>query len=219
MTETSSSPSATNTVRLRSAVAAVVVALVFGGIAGFYIRGLHHFSAPQGSPLQPAANRPAASLPAGFTRLAPRSFGNWTLACVQGPKGGKQCDLVMPVIDGATKKTVLKLLVTRGPQGKPVLSVLTPPDVVLPEGLTLVPGSKPAIKIAFLRCGPGACQALLALDGATSAALGGADALQISYVGAGGHKVGYKVPTTGFSDGYAAWQTESPPLAQQPATP
>ena len=164
-------------------------------------------------------NRQAGSLPPGFTRLSPHSFGNWTLACIQGPKGGKQCDLVMPVVDGATKNVVLKLLVTRGPQGKPVLIVLTQPNVVLPEGLSLAMGSQPAIKIAFLRCGPGACQALLELDGTTSAALGKADTLQIGYVGANGNRLGYKVPTTGFGDGYAAWQTKSPPLAQQPAKP
>ncbi|MDE2184057.1 MAG: invasion associated locus B family protein [Alphaproteobacteria bacterium] len=216
MTDTQTGLSGTITLRRLPAALAVAVALIAAGSIGFYLRGLDYFAGPKAGERLASSPHPVATVPSGFTRLPSRTFGNWTMTCIEAPKQGKRCELVMPVVD-KNKQAVLRLAVTRGPQGKAVLVVMTPPNVVLPEGLTLVPGRRSAIKLGFLRCAPRACQAITALDSGAESALSAADTLEIGYVGAGGRKVAYKMPTSGFADGYAAWQAAYPPPASPSA--
>jgi invasion protein IalB len=176
-----------------------VAALLLAGLAGFYIRGLDYFSAPV------KAVAAAKSQPNGIRSLPPRAFGHWKLMCIVNGQGDKKCELLLRVTDRDSKKLLMNLVVTRDDKGKPMFVVVTPPSVVLPAGVKLVPAGKPGAKANFLNCKPGSCEAARVLDDAFRFALSSASTLQVSYVAGNGHPIGYNLPVDGFKDGYTVW--------------
>jgi invasion protein IalB len=187
-------------------VLALIAVAVVGGIA-FYA-GRHNalqnnFQVPQGQ-------RAAAAHAPRFTRLPSKKFGNWTLACVQDARQLKHCSLVFQAVDSTRRHLLLRIAVIRTVKGQAALVVLTPPSALVAQGVKLTPGAGQAISVPFVRCQPRACQASTILTDANVSALGAADTTQATFVAATGRPVSYKLPTQGFKDGYAAWQSESP---------
>jgi invasion protein IalB len=187
-----------------SAVLGAILGLALAGTAGFYV-GKNQVAVEKNQGAA-TAQAPAPQLPAGVTRLPTQTFGNWNLNCLQNLQKQKKCELVLRAVDRTRKALVLSLAVARNTKGETLLVVITPPSVALAAGVRLVPGTSPEMKIGFATCGPGACQAIVGLSDSLVAALSSADALQVSYVAGTGHPVNYKLPITGFSQGFAAWQ-------------
>jgi invasion protein IalB len=148
------------------------------------------------------------------TRLAPQHFDSWTLQCIQGPRGGKRCALVLMAVDKSRKHLLLRLSVVRSKKG-PVLVALTPPNALLSAGFTLTPGKAQAFVAPFARCLPRACEAMTDLTEPLVKDLSGADKSQVRFVAAAGRPMEFEIPTTGFANGYAAWQkADTVPPAQ-----
>lgn len=140
-----------------------------------------------------------------IARLAPQHFDSWTLQCIQGPRGGKRCALVLMAVDKSRKHLLLRLSVVRSKKG-PVLVALTPPNALLSAGFTLTPAKSQALVAPFARCLPRACEAMTDLTDTLVKGLSGADKSHVRFVGAAGRQIEFEIPTTGFANGYAAWQ-------------
>ncbi len=140
-----------------------------------------------------------------MTRLAPQHFDSWTLQCLQGPRGGKRCSLVLMAVDKSRKHLLLRLSVVRSRKG-PVLVALTPPNALLSAGFTLTPGKAQAMVAPFARCLPQACEAMTDLTDTLIKDLSGAEKSHVRFVAAAGRPLEFEIPTTGFANGYAAWQ-------------
>lgn len=179
-----------------------LLGLALAGTLGFYI-GKNQII---GGTTPTTSTAEAPQLPKGITRLPVQKFGNWNLNCLQNLEKQKKCELVLRAVDKTRKALVLSLVVARNAKGEALLVVVTPPSVMFSAGVQLVPGTSQPLTAGFAACRPGSCQAAVALADPVTDALSSADFLQVSYVAGAGNKVSYKLPLTGFREGYAAWQ-------------
>jgi invasion protein IalB len=161
-----------------------------------------------------------------IVRLPPQHFGNWTLSCIRGPRGGQRCSLSLAVVDPSHKFLLLRLGVVRSKKG-PVMIAITPPTAMLPAGFSILPEKGHVVSVPFTRCLPRACQAVLPLTDELISALTAAASAQIHFVAGSGRPVNFKIGVQGFAEGYSNWQTHdmpppgatapTPPAAPQPA--
>lgn len=193
-------------------IIAGIVALTIVALIGYYA------GRQNATPAQ-VVSGPGRARQSQFIRLPPQHFDSWTLQCLQGPRGGKRCSLVLMAVDKERKHILLRLSVLRSRQGT-MLVALTPPNALLSAGFTLTPDKAQAIQAPFARCLPQACEAITALSDPIVKTLSGADKSHVRFVSAGGRPIEFEIPTTGFSDGYAAWQkTDTVPAQAAGATP
>jgi invasion protein IalB len=174
--------------------------------------GTFHASAP-------ASESQSAPAAPSVTRLPAETFGNWTLACVRDAQEKKNCKLVYQATDAAGKHLVMRLVIARSSSGQTLIVVMTPPYAAVAPGVRLTPGTSQPIAVPFVRCMPRACQASVVLTDVALGALASADTIAVAFVAATGKPVGYRFPTSGFKDGYAAWQKEYAVLPANPAGP
>ena len=187
---------------LTHAILGGLLGLALAGTAGFYIGKEQIIGGA--APATTMAQVP--QLPKGVTRLPVQKFGNWNLNCLQNEQKQKKCELVLRAVDKTRKALVLSLVVARNAKGEALLVVVTPPSVTFSAGVQLVPGAGQPLTAAFASCRPGSCQAAVVLADAVTESLSSADTLEVSYVAGAGNKVSYKLPMTGFREGYSAWQ-------------
>jgi invasion protein IalB len=186
-------------------IGVIVIAVAAVAGAAFYA-GRH--TAEQDA-MRPIAQRAGLGGP-HFTRLPPKQFGNWTLACVLDAQQTKHCTLVFQAVDNTRRHLLMRIAVVRTNKGRIAMAILTPPNALVAAGVKLTPGNNPVITVPFLRCMPRACQASLLLTDPFVKSLSGSDSTQVSFVAGTGKPVSYKLPTQGFKDGYAAWLVENP---------
>jgi invasion protein IalB len=193
-------------------IAFFVIAIAAVGGVAFYA-GRHN---AQQEEMRPVVQRQAFRAP-NFTRLPPQKFGNWTLVCIRDAQQATRCNLVFQAVDNTRRRLVMRIAVMRTNRGRTAMAILTPPNALVAAGVKLTPGSTPATNVPFLRCLPRACEASVVVTDTLLKALEGADTTQVSFVSGSGKPVAYKLPTQGFKEGYAAWQSESPPPSVSPA--
>ena len=188
----------------RTAIAILVAAILAVGAVGAFI-----FLRPDPEPQQ-----------AGIPPLPPgtRSFGNWALLCGQNEQTGQgRCGLLMRVINQEAQRVLMRLNLTRGPQGNAIIVVDTPPGVVIPAGVSITPENGTAATGPVQVCRPNGCTGIVLLTDELATALSGVANATISYVAANGQAVNLSLPINGFAEGYAAWQAAypAPPAAEE----
>lgn len=151
------------------------------------------------APDELAGNGPAAV----SSQFPPKLFGKWALTCVLPQTGKKTCGLILNAANPAGR-VALRLTVTLGDGGKPMLTIGTPPNATLANGVTLTPDKGAPQKFAFTVCGPGACRAVTALDEDLANAFSRSKSVTAAYTGGGGRTISYPLPVDGFADGLAA---------------
>jgi invasion protein IalB len=188
-------------------VAAIVAAIGAGAVV--YFR-----SAPPVPPQPPQATIP--QLPPGT-----QTFGNWALVCGQGQtaEDAGRCGLLMRVIDQQAQRVLMSLNVTRGPQGNAIVVINTPPGVVIPAGVSLTPENGTAETGGIQVCRPQGCTGVILLTETLLAEMSAAEMTMLGYTAASGQPVNLNLPTTGFAEGFTAWQQAfpAPPPAEDAA--
>ncbi|MGC9953232.1 MAG: invasion associated locus B family protein [Rhizomicrobium sp.] len=187
------------------ALAAVLAFGALTGIAGYYIGKAQHTETVESLPAVTAGRYAAGE---GITRLPPRSFGHWILACILDASKTKHCSILLRAVDASSHKLVLSLIVSRNQNGQDMLVALTPPNAALAGGFRLTSGTGAVRNIPFRACGPGACRAAIPLDHDLAAAVSSSATVSVSYEAAMGQTVSYVLPSTGFDQAYAAWHVE-----------
>lgn len=186
--------------------------LIIGGVVLLVVVGASAFLAGQHFAPTPVAAVPRAVPTPRFTRLPPQKFGNWTLNCIRGPRGGQRCGLALNVVDQSRTHLVLRLDVLRSAKG-PAMVVVAPPNALLTAGFTITPEKAQPASMPFTRCVPRACEAVYAMNDAFRQSLSSATTAQIHYVAASGRPVNLQIPIKGFEAGYAAFQTQDQMVA------
>lgn len=186
------------------AVVGLVVVAAVAGVLGYAVRDSRSAggAVAGGKPAAAQSNAPAV------TRLPLRTFGHWNLACVQKDLNAKSCEMVLRVVDKASKKLVLNLVVARGQDRSAVLVVVTPPNALLREPVRLRMAENTESKIDYATCGTGACRAVSPLAADLQNALAASDTIQITYMNAQGRTISYNLPNDGFKEAIAAWSAE-----------
>ena len=204
-----------------SVILVVIAALVLSSVISFYLGrmdGAKQAQAPVVETTGPSTVPPAN----GVVRLPPQRFESWTLACAQNVAKVTRCNLVLQAINKANKKPVLNLLVTRNAKGRALMVVITPPGALLSAGVHLTPGTGKELVAQFIKCGKGACEAVLPFDDATAAEFTAAATTTVTFVAGNGKTASLKIPNGGFGAAYPAWLAAMPapagaPLATPPA--
>ena len=197
--------------RLMLVLAAIVSLAAVGGIA-------YNFGYRQGA-ASVAVPQPARPVQPQVTRLPPKRFGNWTEQCALDAQQVKRCRLVFQVVDKSRQHLVLRVVVSRGPNGQAVLIALTPPNAVVRGGISVAPGTAQPVILPFVSCAPGACRAGAPLSNDFVNALSAAADMTVSYQAGTGRPVTYKLPNQGFAPAFSAWLADEPPPPEQAPAP
>jgi invasion protein IalB len=193
-------------VLLVAAIAAIVA------IAGVGATIYYRTQVPPPAPPPPAPTIP--QLPPGT-----QSFGNWTLVCNQAEGDIQRCGLLMRVINQEAQQVLMSVNLTRGGQGNAIFVINTPPGVTIPAGVSLTPENGATATGGVQVCRPVGCTGVILLSEMLLAEMSSVETTTISYTAANGQPVNIGLPTTGFTEGYGAWQMAypAPPPAEEDA--
>jgi len=184
------------------AIAGGVAAVLIVAVGGFlYLRG----TANQGG---------VPPLPANA-----RMFNNWALIGCQGAANDGRCVLLRRAVNQQTQRLVMQMTIARAPNGTPVMAITLPPNVGIPQGITLTPMGGTAVKGAIRACRPQACTGALVVSDTLVKELSATDTTALQFVAANGRGVRMNVNIQGFAQGFAAWDAAAPrpPAAEAPA--
>lgn len=186
-----------------TAVAILVAAILAVGAIGAFI-----FLRPEPEPPAPVSQVP--QLPPGT-----QTYGNWALVCGGQPNandGPDRCGLLLRVItqNQGVQRVLMSLNVTRGPQGNAIIVVNTPPGIVIPSGVSITPEGGTAVSGGVQTCRQNGCTGVILLTEELQTELTNAAMVTVGYVAANGQPVNLNLPTDGFAQGYAAWETAYP---------
>ena len=189
-------------------LAIALVAVVTAGMGGYFL-GAHRAPPQEAVPLPSAV--PAGPQARQWQALPETAFGNWRLVCVQNTKGAKRCELVLRAVAPKSRQFLAALAIGQGPRGHAILTVRTPPAVILPKGVHLKLGDSDLGGMGFVACTPRFCEAVRELDDKTVESLRAAATAGVRYTLANGREIGFKLSAKGFATGYPAWQAAMPP--------
>ena len=195
-----------------TAIAILVAAIVavIGAAAVVYFRSA--------APPPPPPQSTIPQLPPGT-----QSYGNWALVCNQNQPqandGPQRCGLLMRVINQEAQQVLMSLNVSRGPLGNAIIIVNTPPGITIPAGVSLTPENGTAATGGVQVCRPQGCTGVILLSEMLLAEMSAVEMTTLGYTAANGQAVNFNLPTTGFAEGYAAWNQAfpAPPPAEEGA--
>jgi invasion protein IalB len=130
----------------------------------FAIVGAALVSTAAGAETLPSAP-PQPSPPAVPDQLT-EVYRSWTVSCRSAAGGGgRTCTMEQAVIDGASKQTLLRLVITPGTDGVAAATLIAPFGLELANGIVLDVDGGESFTAPFKSCYQFGCVAPLALDG------------------------------------------------------
>lgn len=142
-----------------------------------------------------------------------KAYGAWILSCTAPVNGQKHCALSLRVVDKSRKHLRLAASVVADKNNAPRFVVVTPPDVNVAAGIRIAKDAKSAAVFGFEICTARFCSAGRALDAPLLALLEAGTPVTLHYAAANGRPFGFKLPTTHFGEGFAAWTAAEPKLS------
>jgi len=134
------------------------------------------------------------------------TFGAWKLVCSPGKnKTQESCSLMQALLEPKSKKLVFRLNVINGKKN-PVMIIRAPAGVYLPRGLELAVGAAKPLKIAYARCVPRGCRAVLPLKEPLKKDMQRAEKAKVTVYATNGKAITGTSSLKGFSDGLVALQ-------------
>lgn len=150
----------------------------------------------------------AAALPASAQGLQEgQTFGDWSVACPDGPAG---CQLVQTVTNSETQKPALMARVGQvtdeNGQKRLRLMLIGPLGVLLPNGVAVQIDETEGHRVPFLQCGQQGCNTIITLDQATLDQLKAGQRLKVGMTMPNGQMAVVPVSLSGFTAGVDALQ-------------
>jgi invasion protein IalB len=175
------------------AIAGGVVAVLIVAVGSFfYFRG-------------PANQGGVPPLPANA-----RMFNNWALIGCDSPNDRVPCVLLRRAVNQQTRRLVMQMTIARAQNGSSVMAVTLPPSVVIPAGVTITPMGGTAVKGPIRACRPQACTGAIAVSDEFAKEMAATNTTALEFTAANGRPIRMNVNTTGFAQGFAAWQQAAP---------
>jgi invasion protein IalB len=194
-----------------------IAALGAAALAVAAIGALVYFRSAPPPPPPPPPQQTIPQLPPGT-----QSFGNWALVCNQPEGDAQRCSLLMRVINQEAQQVLMSLNLTRGPLGNAIVVINTPPGVTIPAGVSLTPEGGTTETGGVQVCRPQGCTGVIVLSETLLAEMSAVETTTVGYTAANGQAVNLALPTTGFAEGYAAWDLAfpaPPPAEEDPEAP
>ena len=135
-----------------------------------------------------------------------KTFGGWTVTCVESDKGGKNCSMIqsLAAVDKQTnrKRIVMRWAISNSKSHEQTQAVAVPTGVSIKEGIRLFLGEAEPIVIAYTFCGPRVCVGSSPLDAKFIASIKASKKASASYVLGSKQLVQVPLDLTGFSEAY-----------------
>jgi invasion protein IalB len=140
--------------------------------------------------------------PANAMTRTEKTFGSWTVVCVENDNKPKRCDMVQSRVQADSKKVVLIWSIASDPDKGLIQAVTVPAGVSIKEGVRLFIGDGEPLTLAYDVCGPRYCVASTPLDPKVVASIKSAQKASASYVQSTRKLLQVNIEVTGFSDAY-----------------
>jgi len=135
-----------------------------------------------------------------------KSFGGWTVTCIEPDKGVKNCSMIqsLAAVNKQTnqKRVVMRWAISDTKSHEQTQSVVVPTGVSIKEGIRLFLGDAQPIVIAYDFCGPRVCIGSSSLDAKLIGALKTSKKASASYVLGSKQLVQVPLDLTGFAEAY-----------------
>lgn len=146
----------------------------------------------------PALQAPAAT-------KTEKTFGTWSVVCVEPDKQPKSCSMIQSHVQ-ANAQTQKKRMVLRwaisNSKTEQKQTVIVPAGVSVTEGVRLFLGNSQPIVLAYGFCGPRVCIASAPIDAKTIAGMKGDKKASASYVLPSKKLVQIQLDLNGFAEAY-----------------
>lgn len=142
-----------------------------------------------------------ASSPASAATRIEKTFGNWSVVCVEPDKGAKRCSMIQSHVRANKKRLVLRWTISTN-KGEQTQALIVPAGVSVNEGVRLFLGDAEPIVVAYSVCGQRVCVASAAVDAKTIAAIKASKKASASYVRGSKRLVQVELNLNGFGQAY-----------------
>jgi invasion protein IalB len=150
--------------------------------------------------LATSASAHAQTVAPAATAPADKAFGEWALHC----QDAKTCVLVQSVADEAHPEIGVAVVIFKPPGSAPILRVVAPLGVLLPQGVGLKIDQADQGRVGFLSCTPEGCVAEAELSAEQIAKLSTAATATFSLAQTPSQGVSVPIGLKGFKEGFAA---------------
>ncbi len=131
---------------------------------------------------------------------ADKAIGEWVVHCTSATA----CVLGQSVADETRPEIAITVVAIKPPSGSPILRIVAPLGVLLPEGVGLKVDQTDMGRVAFLRCTPEGCVAEAELSADQIAKLSAGTTATFSLMQTPSEGVSVPVALKGFKEGFAA---------------
>lgn len=139
-----------------------------------------------------------------------RMFNNWALiGCGQAANDGR-CVLLRRAVNQQTQRLIMQMTIARAQNGAALMAITLPPNVVIPNGLTITPMGGMAVRAPIRTCRPQACTAAVAISETLANEMAANNQVALEFTAANGRAIRMNVNIQGFAQGYSAWLAAAP---------
>ena len=148
----------------------------------------------------------ATALPAHATTKTEKTFGSWTVACVEPDNEDKRCSMIQSQVqqDAQTnrQKLVLRWTISTNKNHEQTLGFVVPTGVSVKDGVRFFLGEADPIVVTYNFCGPRVCIASAPLDTKVVATTKASKKASASYVLGSKQLVQVQLDLNGFGEAY-----------------
>jgi len=144
--------------------------------------------------------------PGNAATMSQKTFGGWTVSCVEPDKAAKRCSMVQSQVqvDKQTnrKSLALRWTISTDEKHEQTLGFMVPTGVSIKEGVRFFLGDADPIVVAYTFCGPRICFASIPLDAKTIAATKASKKASASAVLGSKQLMQVQLDLSGFGEAY-----------------
>lgn len=144
--------------------------------------------------------------PTGAAERVEKTFGKWTVRCVEAGERPKNCSMFQSVV-GVTQQTkqrrlLLRWAISRNDNNEMIQRLVVPAGVSVKEGIRLFIGEGEPTVIPYDICGPRVCFGEAPVDAKRLAAVKADEKVSANYVRGSKQLAQVQLDLTGFGEAY-----------------
>lgn len=137
------------------------------------------------------------------------AYGSWRVACPAASQPKLNCEMVQDILDSKSHQEIVRIAISKLPNGKPAVDMVLPLGVALQQGVALQWGTDPAITAKFRTCTEQGCIVDMPMDAKLQASFDGGKDGKVVFESANENKpIAIPISLTGFGDAEHAYRRD-----------